>query len=91
VPVRLTAWGLVGSCGILTVSVALSAAAVVGLNFTPMVHDELPDNDGPQVPPMIVKSGALAPLTELPIEIVNGDLLVTVVLSVLEDDLDTVP
>ena len=90
-PVRLTACGLVGSCGTLTVSVALSPAVVVGLNFTPIVHDELPASDGPQVPPVIVKSEALAPLTELPIEIVNGDLLVTVVLSVLEDDLDTVP
>ena len=74
-----------------TVSVALSEVVVVGLNFTPIVHDVLPDRDGPQVPPVMVKSGALAPLRELPIEIVNGDLLVTVVLRVLEDVRDTVP
>jgi hypothetical protein len=76
VPVRLRLCGLAGSCGTLTVSVALSPAAVVGLNLTPIVHDELPAIDGPQVPPVIVKSPALAPLTELEIEMVNGDLLV---------------
>ena len=85
VPLRLTLCGLVGSCGTLTANVALSAVAVVGLNLTPIVHDEFPASDGPQVPPVIVKSAALAPLTPLPIEIVNGDLLMTVVLSVLED------
>ena len=90
-PVRLTLRGLVGSCGTLTVSVALSPAAVVGLNLTPIVHDVWATSDAPHVPPVIVKSAALAPLTELPIEIVNGDLLVTVVLSSLEDDRDTVP
>ena len=74
-----------------TVRVALSEVVVVGLNFTPTVHEALPDKDEPQVPPVIVKSGALGPLIELPIEIVNGDLLVTVVLSVLEDVRDTVP
>ena len=85
-PVRLRLCGLVGSCGTLTVNVALSPAAVVGLNFTPMVHDELPTIDGPQVPPVIVKSPALAPLTKLEIERVSGDLLVSVVLSVFDDD-----
>ena len=74
-----------------TVSVALSEVVVVGLNFTPIVHDALPDRDGPQVPPVMVKSGALGPLIELPIESVNGDLLVIVVLSVFEDVRDTVP
>jgi hypothetical protein len=64
---------------------------VAGLNFTPIVHDALPAREGPQVPPLMVKSGALAPLIELPIEIVNCDLLATVVLSVLEDVRDTVP
>jgi hypothetical protein len=91
VPVRLTIWGLVGSCGTLTTSDALSAAAVVGLNLTAIVHDELPPSDAPQVPPATVKSVALTPLIALPIEIVNGDLLVTVVLSVLDDDWDTIP
>jgi hypothetical protein len=41
VPVGVTLTGLVGSCGTLTASVALSAA-VVGSNFTAIVHDELP-------------------------------------------------
>ena len=74
-----------------TVSVALSEVVVVGLNFTPIVHEALPAKDEPQVPPVMVKSGALAPLSELPIEILNGDLLVIVVLRVLEDVCDTVP
>ncbi len=88
---RFTWRGLVGSWGMVTVSVALSEVVVVGLNFTPIVHDALPDEDAPQVPPVIVKSGALGPLIELPIEIVNGDLLIIVVLSVLDDVVDTVP
>ena len=75
----------------LTDSEAVSDAVVVGLNFTPIVHDELPASVAPQVPPVIVKSAALAPLIALPIEIVKGDLLVTVVLSVLDDDRETVP
>ena len=75
----------------LTASEALSDAVVVGLNFTPIVHDELPASVVPQVPPVIVKSAALPPLIALPIEIVKGDLLVTVVLSVLDDDRETVP
>ena len=58
----------------------------MALNLTPIVHDELPASDGPQMPPVIVKSPAFAPLTALPIVIVNGDLLVTVVSSALEDD-----
>jgi hypothetical protein len=91
VPVRFTIWGLVESCGTLTIGDALSAAAVVGLNLTPIVHHEFPPSDAPQVPAVIVKSAALAPLTALPIEIVNGDPLVTVVLSVLDDDWDTMP
>lgn len=61
------------------------------MNFTPIVQDELPTSVGPQVPPAIVKSAALGPLTEPPIEIVKGDLLVMVVLSVFDDDLETVP
>ena len=91
VPVRLTWRGLVGSWGMLTESVAVSEVVVVGLNFTAIVHDALPDRDGPQVPPVMVKSDASAPLMELLIEIVNGDLLVTMALAVLEDVLDTVP
>ena len=69
-PVRFTVRGLDGSCGTLTASEAVSDAVVVGLNFTPMVQDELPPKDEPQVPPVIVKSGALLPLTALLIEIV---------------------
>ena len=91
VPLRVTARGLVGSWGTLTDREAASEVVVVGLNFTPIVHDVLPDRDAPQVPPVMVKSVALAPLIELLIEIVNGDLLVTVVLSVLDDVIDTVP
>ena len=72
-------------------SVALSAPVIVGLNCTPIVHDELPASVEPQVPPPIVKSPALGPLTELPIEIVNGDLLLIVVLSVFDDDCETLP
>ena len=64
---------------------------MVGLNFTPIVHDALPARDEPQVPPVMVKSGELPPLIELPIEIVDGDLLVTVVLRVLDEVMDTVP
>jgi hypothetical protein len=64
---------------------------VAGLNLTPIVQDELPTSVAPQVPPVTVKSAAFAPLTELLIEIVNGDLLVTVVLSVLDDAIETVP
>lgn len=90
-PVSFTVCGPVGSCATLTASVALSAAVVVGLNLTPIVHDELPANDAPQVPPVTVKSDASAPLSAVPNEIVNGDLLVKVVLSILEDDRDTMP
>lgn len=61
------------------------------MNFTPIVHDVLPASVEPQVPPPIVKSAASPPLTEPLIEIVNGDLLVIVVLSVFDDDLETVP
>jgi hypothetical protein len=56
-----------------TVSVALSEVVVVGLNFTPIVHEELPARDELQVPPVIVKSGPLGPLMELPTESVKGE------------------
>ena len=92
VPVNFTLRGLVGSCGTTTDNVALSAVVVVGLNLTAIVHDRFPASDAPQVPaPVLVKSPALVPLIELLIEIVNGDLLAIVALSVLEDDRDTVP
>ena len=72
-PVKLTLCGLVGSCGTETASVALSVVVVVGMNITPIVHDELPARDVPHVPPVIVKSDELAPLSALPIEIEYGE------------------
>ena len=92
VPFNCTRRGLVGSCGTTTDIVAVSNEVVVGLNLTAIVHDRLPASDAPQVPaPVFVKSPALAPLIELLIEIVNGDQLVIVALSVLDDERDTVP
>lgn len=83
--------GLLGSELALTASVALSDDAVVGLNLTAIVHEALPASVAPQVPPVIVKSAALMPLTALPIDSVYGDLLATFALSVLDDVRDTVP
>ena len=57
----------------LTVSAALSADAVEGLNVTAIVHDEFPARFGPQVPPVIVKSPEFGPVTLLPIERAYGE------------------
>ena len=91
VPVRFTLCGLVGSCGTVTASVALSALALVGWNFTATVQLELAASVPVQVPPTIVKSDALGPLVLLLVEMVNGDLLVTISLSVFDDACETLP
>jgi hypothetical protein len=72
-------------------SVALSVTVLVGLKVTATVHDELPSRVEPQVPPVIVKSPALRPLTALTIDKVNGDIFVTVAVSVFDDARETVP
>ena len=75
VPIKLTLWGLVGSWGTATASVALSDPAAVGWNVTATVQLELPASVPVQVPPVIVKSLALGPPVLLLTEIENGDLL----------------
>jgi len=85
VPVRLTLCGLVESCATLTASDALRAPDAVGLKSTTTGQLEFAASVGPH-PPTMLKSVALAPPIELVTEIVNGDLLVTVVCSAFEDD-----
>lgn len=85
VPVRLTLCGLLGSCGTLTESDPLRAPEAVGLKSTTIGQLEFPAKVGPH-PPTIEKSAVSAPPIKLATETVNGDLLVTVVWSALEDD-----
>ena len=85
VPVRLILCGLVGSFVTLTVMLALSAdPPPVGVNFTPIVHDEFAAAIAPQVPPPTVKSLAFAPLKLSLNGNENPDRLVTVAFTVFD-------
>jgi len=78
-------WGLLGSLPIVTAMLALSGVGLtVGANFTNIVQLELGDAVAVQVPPVIVKSVALAPLTVSLSGNENPDRLVTVTVLVFD-------
>jgi len=84
--VRVMLCGLVGSLPTVTAMMALSEEPpAVGVNVTAIVHEELGDTIGPQVPlPVTEKSVAFVPLMLSLSGSANPERLVTVVFSVFD-------
>ena len=83
VPVRLMLCGLVGSLPMLTAMLPLSGdPPPVGVNVTPIVHDEFAGTEAPQVPPVAAKSFAFVPPMFSLNDSAKPDRLVTVTVLV---------